>query len=142
MPRRLVKFLGLPWREQLLMTEAAFALLAVNLALRVGGVRACNTLIGPDRPRPDKPAPAEQLARVGQAVRRAAAPLRLHCLPQSIAVMWLLRRRGVAAELRFGAKLEAGELDAHAWVVASESNWVFDVCPAGGYAPLHNGSPR
>ena len=141
MPRRLAKFLALPWRDQVLIAEAAFALAALKVGLRVGGVQACTRLIGSARPRRARAPSPEKLARIGLAVRRAGAPLRLACLPQSLAVVWLLRRRGIAAELRFGAKLDEGALDAHAWVAAPEMKWTFDLCPAGGYTPLHDGSP-
>ena len=140
MPRRLAKFLSLSWRDQLLIAEAALALVTIKVGLRVGGVRACKALVGPARPLRGNPPSPEELARVGLAVRRAGSPLGLTCLPQSLAVMWLLRRRGVAAELRFGAKLETGNLDAHAWVAVPTLDWTFDLSPTGGYAPLHAGS--
>lgn len=38
------------------------------------------------------------------------------CLEQSLAILWLLRREGIAAELRIGVRKEAGQLLAHAWV--------------------------
>jgi hypothetical protein len=55
--------------------------------------------------------------------------------------MWLLGRRGVATELRFGAKLAKGVrgLDAHAWVSAPDLDWTFDVDPSAGYVPLQSG---
>jgi hypothetical protein len=97
-------------------------------------------LIGaPKKARAELPS-SEALVRLGLAVRRAAAPLGLSCLPQSLAVLWLLRRRGVAAELRFGAKLDQHALAAHAWVVAPEVGWTFDISPAGQYASLHEGA--
>jgi hypothetical protein len=140
MPRRLVKFLHLPWQDKVLAAEAAFALVALKVGLRVGGMRACTTLMGSARPRRGAPPSPEELARVGLAVKRAASPVGLTCLPQSLAVMWLLRRRGIAAELRFGAKLGAGSLDAHAWVAVPDLGWTFDLSPTGGYAPLQEGS--
>ena len=38
------------------------------------------------------------------------------CLPQSLTLWWLLRRQGVESDLRFGARKEAGRMEAHAWV--------------------------
>jgi hypothetical protein len=60
-------------------------------------------------------AAARQAAR---AVARAAghAPYGGTCLSQSIALVWLLRRRGLAAHLRLGARRREGALEAHAWV--------------------------
>lgn len=38
------------------------------------------------------------------------------CLRQSLLLYWMLRRRGLAPELRLGVRRESGDLDAHAWV--------------------------
>ena len=38
------------------------------------------------------------------------------CLPRSLLLGWLLRRRGVASQLRIGVKMDNGSLAAHAWV--------------------------
>jgi hypothetical protein len=40
------------------------------------------------------------------------------CLSKSVALAWMLRRRGVPAEIRIGVRT-AGEFEAHAWVEAS-----------------------
>ena len=37
------------------------------------------------------------------------------CLPKSLALAWMLRRRGVAAAVRIGVKKD-GRFEAHAWV--------------------------
>jgi hypothetical protein len=140
MARRLAKFLALSWPERILLAEAAAALVAVKAGLVVGGVRLCETLIGAAKqPRAELPS-SEELARLGLAVRRAAAPLGFTCLPQSLAMLWLLRRRGVAAELRFGAKLDRHALAAHAWVVAPDLDWTFDINPAGEFTSLREGA--
>jgi hypothetical protein len=39
-----------------------------------------------------------------------------NCLVRSLCLQWLLRRRGVASELRIGARLVGGQLESHAWV--------------------------
>lgn len=38
------------------------------------------------------------------------------CLPRAIALTWMLRRRGVAAAVRLGARSRNGAFTAHAWV--------------------------
>ena len=58
---------------------------------------------------------------VGQLVRAAEGAGRYgfyrgDCLSRSLALLWLLRRRGLAAELQLGARLIDGQLEAHAWV--------------------------
>ena len=38
------------------------------------------------------------------------------CLSQALAARWLLSRDGYAADLKIGARMENGELAAHAWL--------------------------
>jgi len=38
------------------------------------------------------------------------------CLPQSVALAWLLRRRGVDASVCIGTRKDYGRFEAHAWV--------------------------
>jgi hypothetical protein len=38
------------------------------------------------------------------------------CLSRSLLLWWLLLRCGLESELRFGAQVTDGKLDAHAWV--------------------------
>jgi transglutaminase superfamily protein len=42
--------------------------------------------------------------------------VRGNCLSRSIALCWLLRRRGIPAQLRIGARKIGNQLEAHAWV--------------------------
>jgi len=42
--------------------------------------------------------------------------VRGNCVVRSLALLWLLRRRGVAAALRIGVRLAGATLFAHAWV--------------------------
>lgn len=55
------------------------------------------------------------IARVGQAVARHL-PFETNCLDQSVALWWMLRRRGVAAEMHIGGRKEDANFEAHAWV--------------------------
>jgi len=56
--------------------------------------------------------------RTARAVRVAATygPWRGNCLHRSITLWWMLRLQGVECDLRFGARMEGGALDAHSWV--------------------------
>lgn len=38
------------------------------------------------------------------------------CLERSLALWWMLRRRGIETELRIGARKDRGNLEAHAWL--------------------------
>lgn len=42
--------------------------------------------------------------------------VRGNCLSRSMALCWLLRRRGIPAQLRIGARKIGNQLEAHAWV--------------------------
>ena len=62
-----------------------------------------------------------RLEEARTTARMAAAAARhglVHgnCLSRSMALSWMLRRRGVPAELRIGASKEVREFEAHAWV--------------------------
>jgi hypothetical protein len=58
---------------------------------------------------------ARAVARMEQAVARRLF-FKTNCLEQSLALWWLLRRRGIAAEIRIGARKNEGRFEAHAWV--------------------------
>jgi Transglutaminase-like superfamily len=65
---------------------------------------------------------AELAEAVGWAVTRAARylPFKAVCLPQAMAARVMLKRRGVASVMHFGAaKGEEKPLDAHAWLDAA-----------------------
>ncbi|HEV2489393.1 MAG TPA: lasso peptide biosynthesis B2 protein [Candidatus Acidoferrales bacterium] len=58
---------------------------------------------------------ARATARMLDAASRYGV-VRGNCLSQSVALLWLLRRRGLPGELRIGARRIGSELEAHAWV--------------------------
>lgn len=53
-----------------------------------------------------------------RSVERAAvhSPLPGACLPRSLTLMYVLARRGIATELRLGARIAGTGFEAHAWV--------------------------
>ena len=58
---------------------------------------------------------AQHVARlVGWASRLHL--LRMTCLPQSLTLRWMLGRRGIASELKIGARKTRIGIHAHAWV--------------------------
>ena len=117
---RLRRFLAHPPEERRLFVRALPLVWTVRLGLwffpfrtvRAGVERVARRPPG----RPD-PAPAEA-ARIAWAVSSASrlAPS-ASCLTRALAAEALLRRRGHAADLRFGVALdERGRLQAHAWI--------------------------
>ena len=58
---------------------------------------------------------AEQLAVLANIAGRRGA-ITATCLRQALLLQWWLRRLGLDAKLKLGARLQEGQFDAHAWV--------------------------
>jgi hypothetical protein len=122
--RRLEQWLGLaPW-ERLLLLRVLVLLPAIGAALRLLGFNRTRALLEGTAPAqnaclaggPTGPAARTQpIARV-VAIAARRGPYRATCLRESLALWWLLRRRGIPAELRIGVRKEGVALLAHAWV--------------------------
>ena len=119
--------------------ESAVVLTLTWLGLRSLGFRRWQELIS--RLMPATPGSVEfsesmldrcrAMARVEQSVARRL-PFQSNCLDQSMALWWMLRRRGVAAEMHVGGRKEAANFEAHAWVEAGGS-----ALPDGGEVHPH-----
>jgi hypothetical protein len=103
--------------------EAASGLLITRAGLLVAGFRRWKTAVEWLTPVTLSDGAAEQLRidfaralerRVSAAARHL--PLVTNCLDQSMTLWWMLRRRGIAGELRIGARKEETRFEAHAWV--------------------------
>lgn len=60
-------------------------------------------------------AASERLAYLASIAGRRGA-VTATCLRQAMLLQWWLRRRGLDAKLKLGARLQEGQFDAHAWV--------------------------
>lgn len=116
------RFLRLPLSEKFLCAQA-FALIPLTaMALRIAGLNPWQSLLSKFIPKhredSSTAARAEQAFRVAHLVDAAARRLPFHanCLHQSVVLWWLLRRRGLAADLRIGSRTQGDTLEAHAWV--------------------------
>ena len=117
---RLRRLLALSADEKRILAQAWLMLPVVHLGLRVIPFRRLHRWLGAGAP--IAPAEARDSHRaiesvhrvVGIAARRHLVPLT--CLRRALVVQWLLRRRGIATELRFGVAKEDGQLRAHAWL--------------------------
>lgn len=120
------------WRRRGLIVEAAAWLLITRLALLLVPfprlARSLGAFVTPADPRvaqvaaPTTPEQADTARLVSWAVTRAAAhvPFRAVCLPQAMAGRIMLKRRGVASAMHFGAAKGTDKpLDAHAWLDAA-----------------------
>ena len=104
-----------------LLVQAAVMLPLTALALRTLGFR--RVYAGLDRMAGTRVgAPSEDAARQVERARhvnrylKRNGPYHGNCLSRSLVLWWLLRRRGIACDLRIGTRKRAGEFQAHAWV--------------------------
>jgi len=130
--RPLRRFAQVGHRRRALVIEAVACLLLARLGLIFVPfptlARRLGTFVPPNDPRAlaarsDGPLQVVALAEdIGWAVTRSARylPFKAVCLPQAMAARLMLKRRGVASVLHFGAaRGEDKPLDAHAWLDAA-----------------------
>jgi transglutaminase superfamily protein len=118
------KFWRLDGYERGVALEAAGGLLATWLGLRLAGFRRWKNVLlwlAPSETHTTQQPAASQREAAVAITRMAAAAARnlflgTNCLEQSLVLWWLLRRRGISAELRIGARKERERFEAHAWV--------------------------
>jgi Transglutaminase-like superfamily len=117
------RFWGLSGYARGIVLEAAAGLLVTRVGLRVAGFprwRAALAWLTQGTAAPGSAGRAEiELARTVARWAAAAArhlPFSANCLDRSMTLWWLLRRRGIAADLRIGGRKENGRFEAHAWV--------------------------
>ena len=117
--------------------EAASGLLMTRAGLLVAGFRRWKTAVEWLTPVTVTESSPEQLeidfARALERRLFSAArhlPLGTNCLDQSMTLWWMLRRRGIAGELRFGARKGEARFEAHAWVELGET--ALDANPGAG----------
>jgi hypothetical protein len=134
------------WRlskaERKLALEAGAALAGAWLGVRVTGPndwRARFESLGACDKAENLPADvaikaAREITRLANAAARHL-PLRTTCLERALATRRMLRRRGIRAELRIGARKNAAIFEAHAWLevcgmpIADEANEVQGFVP-------------
>jgi hypothetical protein len=118
------RFAQLNGPDRATVLRGAAVLTATWMALRVVGFRRWKNLLDHMLPAanpaasrdPALLAPAANMTRLYSAAARHLF-LRTNCLEQAVALYFLLRRVGLPAELRFGARKQSAQLEAHAWVV-------------------------
>jgi hypothetical protein len=109
-------------RERRIALEAAITLVATRVGLRLFGFRRWKGVLQWTAPRKIEAATENNSHNTVAGVLRmeeAAARnlfITTNCLEQSLVLWWLLRRRGLAADLRIGARKDEQRFEAHAWV--------------------------
>jgi transglutaminase superfamily protein len=118
------KFRLLSQLERLLLIQSLLLLPLNGLALRLASFKRWQSILA--RLSPIKNDSIEILSEAQIEIARAAFRMaraasghglyRAKCLPESLTLWWLLRRRGIESRLRFGARKQGALLEAHAWV--------------------------
>jgi transglutaminase superfamily protein len=118
---RLARLRLLSWPERRTLLGALAALPAIALALRLLGLRRVQTALAwlapaaRDATALDARADVGSIARIVDVAARHG-PWKARCLPRSLALQWLLRRRGIETALRVGVRKTSGAIEAHAWL--------------------------
>jgi hypothetical protein len=110
------RFTALPRSHKRVLIEASSCLPFFWLGVHLLGLARLQSLLR--RPVAAACLPASEIQAVSDLVNLAArrSPLPATCLTRSLLLAWLLRRRGVRAELRIGVRIANNGLEAHAWV--------------------------
>jgi len=116
-------FWGLSWVERGWLMQAWLMLHGVALALRWANFQRVYGFlerwpVGAGRALDDEERIFLRTHGTVRLVQGAAAWSLFHptCLHRSLTLWWLLRRQGIASELRIGVHMEQGRFEAHAWV--------------------------
>jgi hypothetical protein len=115
-------FSRLTGHERRIVLEAVTGLIATWAGLRLVGFRRWKGVLQWTAPRKTAATSENNLhSTVADVLRMEEAAARnlffsTNCLEQSLVLWWLLRRRGIAADLRIGARKDEQRFEAHAWV--------------------------
>jgi hypothetical protein len=132
------------WSERWFALRCLFLLQAVALGVRALGYNRVSRWIeqhsqGVPQPNLSPDDQAEAAAWIGALVgiaNRRIKFLQVTCLPESLTVWWLLRRRGLPAQIKMGVRRLDGKLDGHAWVMFQDRVVSGDPLLPQDYTPL------
>ncbi len=119
-------------RYRLLIAEAVICLLAARLVIRLLPFRSLERIF--TRPVLQVPQPSpDDVIRVRSAIASAVrhSPISFVCFPQAVAAQDMLRRRGLATTLHYGAASGASPLAAHVWLSRGDTGIVGHRVAAG-----------
>lgn len=127
MTARWRRFNSLSVADRRLIVEAALLLSIVSIGLRICSFQRLRGMLawcGGHLDHPERPsvAPVSRVAdRIGWAITAIAKdwPRSMSCLVRAVAAEAMLRRRGIASDLRFGVRNDRNKADpfsAHAWL--------------------------
>ena len=114
--RRAVR--GLSWPERRVLATTWLLLPCVAIGLRLLGFARSQAVLLTATDAPESRTDLREAESLARLVDAAACwnPVPATCLVRSMVLCRLLRRRGLAADLRIGVDNPDGGLSAHAWV--------------------------
>lgn len=118
---RLRRFSALERTARGLFLRAGALLPLISLSLRLRGFRKTQAFLQKFLSLPSDPTNTVMPITADLTVRMVRAAARRSvghptCLEESLALWWLLRRQGIASELRIGVRKQGDKFEAHAWV--------------------------
>ena len=130
------KLLSLTFSEVCFLVEAAATVVGFDLAFRLFSSKTCLALFERKAAfhRRQKGVNPQRMAWFVKVADRYA-PGKSSCLRQAAALAWLLRRRGIATNLRIGVALDEGKFVAHSWLESGEGE-LFGLSDTDKYTPL------
>ncbi|HUI50302.1 MAG TPA: lasso peptide biosynthesis B2 protein [Terriglobales bacterium] len=116
----LKRYKALDRESQRIFWRAAFLLPSIRISLRMRGYNATFAVLQ-SRASPianDSSPSLDRVRKISRSVRSAVhhAFLRFTCLEESLALWYVLRKQGIASQLRIGVRKSHGKFEAHAWV--------------------------
>jgi Transglutaminase-like superfamily len=119
---RLRRFSALPAAAKSDFVRAALLLPLIRISLWLRGFRATQKSLQSRMGRHVTAFPEATATSAVQRVCRMVLAADRHsllqntCLERSLALWWLLARRGITTQLRIGARKSEGKFEGHAWV--------------------------
>jgi hypothetical protein len=107
-----------PWP---LLIETGLAMIVASAAIRLLPFRRLAGWMGQGAVAAS-PAEPDDIAIIARAIKAWSTrlPWRTMCFEQGLTAHWMLRRRGLASTLYYGAATLEGQLKAHVWVRSGE----------------------
>lgn len=123
--RQITRFLRLPTRERWLFLQIICLLPLTGLGVHFFGFNRWYAGLGRwvngATDHTNVLTPSAATATIRHTIRALQLAVRIglyggNCLSRSLTLWWLLRRQGLTCDLRIGARQQAGQFQAHAWV--------------------------
>ncbi len=113
----------LSFPDRWVLVQSGLLITCIRVSLAVVSLRRLQALLRALAPSVHAPAVSreEGVARMVDTARLVAmaarhTPVANSCLHRSLALWWILRRRGFDTAIQFGARKKDGVFEAHAWI--------------------------